>query len=652
MKLKFLNIYTIAERLLLNVFCCASLLAGMSSCNAFLDIVPDDVANLDHAFSNKYEAERFLFSCYKGMTSLGNQSLFGADDIWADDTYYSSVSGFKLASGGQNISDPLLSIWTGSGGASFHAYNNIYNCNIFIERASDLSQIPDLDEFTRKQWIAEAKFLKAYYHYCLFRMYGPIPVLDKNYEVQASMENLSMKREPVDDVVNYISNLLMEASDVLPLTILNTSTELGRPTKGATLALRAKLLVTAASPLFNGNKDYKGIKDKDGVILFPQEKEINKWKEAVEACELALKNIPGVDFYEYTALGANEMSQTTRYKMRTRGVVTDRWNCETILGINMSKATCYSIQQNAMIPYIKADGAAYFWSLYSVPINMAERFYTKNGVPLSEDKEWNNKWEYTNRYKTTQVGSDQLPNLVNNYVTARLNVDRENRFYASLTFDGSMLYMKSNSNENDAIKVNSKFGALNGRVGLGFLWATGYVPTKLVNFGFEGITSAPGYTTDYYNWPEIRLSDLYLLYAEALNEVEDSQTNRDKAIRQLNEIRSKTGLKGVKESWLAYSNQPDKPNSQDGLREIIHQEREIELAFEGHRIWDLRRWKEAEIYQNNQIKGWNMLGKTAESYYTIVPLADQRFISPRDYLWPIKESEMQINKKLVQNPGW
>lgn len=643
------------KRHLFYSLCSILLLAGVSSCNEYLDIVPDDVANLDHAFSNKYEAERFLFSCYKGMTSLssGSYYFYGADDIWVDDAYYSLLSGFRIAAGSQNISDPALSIWTGTGGAPFHAYNNIYNCNIFIERASDINQIPDLDEFYRKQWIAEAKFLKAYFHFCLFRMYGPIPILDKNQEVQASMEHLSMKREPVDVVVDYISNLFMEASEDLPLVILNTSTELGRPTKGAALSLRAKLLTTAASPLFNGNSDYKNVKDKNGVSLFPAEKDLNKWTKAVEACELALENLPGVDFYEYKGLLAPSMSKTTLEKMRTRGVVTQRWNNETIFGINIGKSQSYSIQQNSMIPNIKTGGAAYYWSLFSVTLNMAERFYTKNGVPLLEDKEWNNKWGYTNRYKTTLVSSDQLPNLVNNYTTARLNVDRENRFYASLTFDGSMLYMNFNgNNENDAVKVNSKFGAAHGRFGFGYLWATGYVPTKLVHFNFEGLTSSPGYITDYYNWPEMRLSDLYLLYAEALNEAQDSQANRDRAISLINEIRRRSGLEGIKEAWTTFSSQPNKPNSQDGLREIIHQEREIELAFEGHRIWDLRRWKEAEVYQNTQIKGWNMLGKTVESYYTVVPLDDQRFISPRDYLWPIKESEMQINKNLVQNPGW
>ena len=87
------------------------------------------------------------------------------------------------------------------------------------------------------------------------------------------------------------------------------------------------------------------------------------------------------------------------------------------------------------------------------------------------------------------------------------------------------------------------------------------------------------------------------------------------------------------------------------MREIIHQERLIELAFEGSRFWDLRRWKKAKSYLSKPIRGWNVLKEDAREYYRVNTLFNQSF-TVRDYLWPIKENETVLNPNLIQNPGW
>jgi len=151
----------------------------------------------------------------------------------------------------------------------------------------------------------------------------------------------------------------------------------------------------------------------------------------------------------------------------------------------------------------------------------------------------------------------------------------------------------------------------------------------------------------------MRLTDLYLLYAEALNEAEDSPAARDEAMEWLDKVRKRAGLEGVKESWAKHSLKSDKFKSQAGLREIIHRERTIELMFEGSRFWDIRRWKEAEKELNNKtVSGWETSQESPEGFYNKQTLLTQKFVSPRDYLWPIEEYDLIVNPNLVQNPGW
>jgi hypothetical protein len=157
---------------------------------------------------------------------------------------------------------------------------------------------------------------------------------------------------------------------------------------------------------------------------------------------------------------------------------------------------------------------------------------------------------------------------------------------------------------------------------------------------------------EYFPFPVLRLADLYLMYAEALNESENTQAVRDQAIEYVDKIRTRAGLEGVAYSWSNFSNRSDKPENQDGLREIIRRERTIELAMEGKRFWDIRRWKQINEL-NNQPQGWNIQGETAEDFYKVIYIARTPVkFTVKDYFWPIKESDIVVNKNLLQNYGW
>jgi hypothetical protein len=166
---------------------------------------------------------------------------------------------------------------------------------------------------------------------------------------------------------------------------------------------------------------------------------------------------------------------------------------------------------------------------------------------------------------------------------------------------------------------------------------------------WEQAFSSNGVSYKYYPWPNMRLSDIYLMYAEALNEANGPSAD---VYTYLDRIRERAGIPGVLSSWNQFSSNPDKPTTKEGLREIIQRERMIELAFEGKRYWDLRRWKLAVKYFNQNITGWSVNQEISADYYQIRTLFQQTFVAPRDYFWPIAQGELTVNPSLTQNLGW
>lgn len=613
----------------------------LGSCN-YLDVVPDNVATLENAFAMRSTAEQYLFTCYAYMPGHGepygqNPGFTAGDEIW----FYQNISGrpaWQVAIGNQSVVDPYINYWTGERSGR-GLYRAIRDCNIFLE---NIWSVPGMDDYEKVRWAAEAKFLKAYYHFWLLRQYGPIPLIRENLPISADVDEVKIARSPVDECVDYIVELLDEAAADLPTSIQLEIEELGRATMPMALAVKAKTLVMAASPLFNGNNDYIGYVNRDGTPLFDTEYKPEKWQRAALACKDAIdvSHTVGASLYYYSD-GIYEVSNITTTEMNIRNAVTERWNSEIIWGNTNSRAE--STLQRECVPrfYSTDQQISQTRSTFAPPIKMAELFYSKNGVPINEDV----TYPYATRYSLRTATADERLFVREGYETVSLHFDREVRFYANLGFDGGRWYGQGRWNDSDNFYVEAK----SGQVATGHVErysATGYWPKKLFN-PLNAITPN-GVTYQPYPWPVIRLADLYLLYAEALNEVDGPG---DQVYEWLNLVRERAGLPTVQDSWTNYSNNPGKYTNQSGLREIIHQERLIELAFEGHRLWDLRRWKKAADELNKPITGWDIHQPSADGYYRVRVLYDQSF-SMRDYFWPIKEEELLVNKNLVQSPGW
>lgn len=621
---------------------------ALPSCD-FLDVVPDNVATTDHAFKLRNEAEKYLFTLYSYLPRNGdvqlNTGMLGGDELWIPyETSIGDVFSFEIARGNQRTSSPYVNAWSGSFDGGLPLFQGIRHCNIFLENISDPNQVPDLTDLERKRWIGEAEFLKAHFHFLLMRMYGPIPIIKENIPVDAPEEEVQRSRQPVNEVVEYVVELLDSSAGKLPDMINDRTTELGRITRPIVLGIKAKVLLTAASPLFNGNSDYTGFEDEDGTPFINTDEDPAKWQAAadaaLEAIQVAEEN--GHELYEFGDTAFN-LSDTTRTKLSIRQAICERWNPEVIWGNPNSRT--WDLQQYSMAPLDVEHNHNNAQKILSAPLKMARLFYSENGVPLQED----NTLDFSNEADLRTATEAEQYNIQEGYETARINFDREPRFYADLGFDGSTWYKydsPSNSDEN-TWHIEAKFADYAGSHHAFHFNVTGYYIKKLVDW--NQTMSESGATYKEYPWPELRLADLYLMYAEALNEVNGPSAE---VYEYLDRIRARAGLQGVEESWENYSVNSSKHTTKDGLREIIHQERMIEMAFEGHRFWDLRRWKRASQELNEPITGWNVRGEEAKEYYQITTIWQQEFVAPRDYLWPLDENTLIQNPALVQNPGW
>lgn len=625
----------------------------------FLNVVPDNIATIDLAFNNRATAERFLSTCYTYIPEHAhveqNFSLLAGDEIWyyaENDFYMNNETSFRLAKGMQNMTSPYLNYWEGGRGAPHSLYVALRDCNIFLE---NLVEVPGLEEEERQRWLAEVKVLKAFYHFWLLRMYGPIPTIKTNIYVGAPPEEAQVPRESVDDVVGYIVELLDEVieSDALPGIINYIYTEQGRITLPIAKALKAKVLVLAASPIFNGNTDFNELVDINGNHLVSQSYDSNKWilaKDAlIDAISTAEAN--GHMLYEFTdQLPINgEINQTIIQELSHRAGITDPFNSEIVWAFE--PAWTGDLQQWSQPRWTPDHQALFNYTKksHAPTLNMVETFYTNNGLPIDEDI----NWDYANRYNVTTTAEDDQYHtyyIEDDYSTAKLHLFREPRFYSTIGFDGGKWFSLETTNIEEIPHLNAKAGAPSGKNGFEIYSITGYFAKKLVHY--ENIISLQGSTIKGYSFPIIRMADLYLNYAEALNETKDSPDAE--VYEYIQRVRHRAGLdigSDLVATWSQYSNNPSKPTTKEGMRDIIRQERMIELALEGYRYWDIRRWKLAGDYFSKPIRGWNIYRSDVEGFYEVENIFYRNFLI-KDYLWPISQNELLRNPNLVQNPGW
>ena len=639
------------KKYLLSILCGILLLPG---CN-YLDMVPEkDIETVESLFEQRTKVELWWKGLYAELNNIFadfrvNTAYLGADEFVTCQALHSStlynLDGLKIADGLQMCQNPYGSIW-------YRMYVVIRNCNIFLE---NVDHTYNMSEEARNWWKADVKAVKAYVYFELVRRYGPICLVPQNMPVDLPVKDYQLPRQHVDTCFKEIINLLEESMEYVPKHSQRISNYGHTFSLEAVYALKAKVLLYAASPLFNGNAFYSDFKNKNGELLFNSTYDRNKWLLAAEAADKAAEMCE--DGGRALVLGATGKKTDLLNKMADiENMSFSRFNNSEYLLEWKYPSTFYQF----ILPRLVGDDDNFdsqALGCLSPSMKMVEMYYTANGLPIDADITWN----YSNRYKLASESSPVYEGVIPmNIDVVNLHLRREPRFYACIA--GDRMYWQRGTNTADK-DYNFLVKAHKGEEP----WGTQY--DFIVSNSWQNIN---GYwlkkhlfswfnTLGYANNLQgnetaaiIRLAEVYLMQAEAWNEYLDQPDSR--VYDPLDKVRERAGVLPVREAWGSYSNNPVKVTTKVGMRDIIHQEYGIEFAFEGHRYWDIRRWLTAHQTMNEKQYGWNVIGTTDQAFYNyetgpVVVYSSNKFIAPRAYLDPFEAEEILISG-MVQNPGW
>ncbi|SEN55809.1 Starch-binding associating with outer membrane [bacterium A37T11] len=590
------------------------LISGFTSCSNFLDQVPDDVLTIDDIFNSKKYVDEYLANIYSNIPNELTQRYVGSDlsGPWtpaSDEGFYNwdfNYGRTMTRSTWSNTDWEVALYWN-------EWYKSIRNASDFISKIDGANSV-EVSSLQKIQSKAEARALRALYYYWLLRIYGPVPLVTKVYPPDTQLSELKLSRSPFDDCINYVVGQLDSAYTDLPVDPANS--EKGRITKGIVKAYKVEVLMLAASPLFNGNSDLGSLVNKDGTALVNQTYQPEKWKAAADAAKDFINEfVPGT-YDLYTVSNADPF--VAAYKA-TCDVVTSDWNKEWIFARTNSGTYLWHDVTPLHVGYsskVRGFGAL------GATQRMVDDYFMANGLSINESG---------SGYVSAGFSSFKAPFDVKERNTYNQWTNREPRFYTGITYNNS--YWLYQSNDDKEVITNMEFSGNSGRSqSTSDVSPTGYIIRKNATA-----------TANSRGSLLLRLAQIYLDYAEALNEYDPGNAE---IVNMLNLIRSRAGIPayGTGAGKVAIG------NSQAAVREAIRKERRVELAFENVRYFDTRRWKIANETNNGPVYGLNMFA-SGNAFYTPT-VVDNWVFKQRDYLWPIQNDEILKNENMVQNPGW
>ena len=542
----------------------------LCSCNDFLDREEDSFIDKTATFDSYNRTKQYLTYAYsllpEGLNRFSGDALLGAA---TDDACFAIESSNiqQFNNGSWNALSNPDNVWD-------RYFAGIAKCCTLLENSNHINlDISRLDPAKRveyennlkdiRMWRAEAHFLRAYFNFELLKRYGPIPIIKSTLDINKDYSDTP--RPTMKEVVEFIANDCDMAADSLELTPWrNMNDAFGRATKGAALALKSRLLLYAASPLYVDFGDIDEANKPSDATL---------WKAAADAA----KAIIDLNQYElasaYDDLFKNDFQNKEYIFVRRYPSNSDFEKSNFPVSYGGKGGTNPS--QNLIDDYEMLDGTAFDWS---DPVKAAHPFENRDERLLATVL-MNGVLFKGKRVATYPGGADAMPNP-------------------------------------NATK-------------------TGYYLRKFLN---ENVNIQTGGGSDGHVVPLFRLAEIYLNYAEALNEYDP--TNPDIAV-YLNKIRERVSL-------------PDVPSglTQEQMRTLIHHERRVELAFEEHRFWDVRRWKVASSTLGAPVKGVKITQDDAGNFTYSPVQVEQRVFQPKMYWYPIPQSEVLKLHHWEQNKGW
>lgn len=625
-----------------------------ASCD-YLDVVPPEQAGLPDATKTPDATKGFLYSCYAGIKEYfpwqytnveASTDEFALPPLWNHD-------GQRVAWGLATPGNAAAWKW-----GSFYRY--VGQCLLFLSQLENANA----SEAQKREWSAEANFLIAYYHFLLIEYYGPIPITDTYIDMDTPPNEYN-GRSHFDYVVNWICMKLDKAAEDLPAS--RTGDEWGRATSTIAKAIKARLLLYAASPLWNGRFPYPDWKNKNfttpgyGDELVSHTYDPDKWERALTACRDALEwaennggnSLMDIDdcnsMMEADGIGiapldapVDDDAFTDEFKRRImlmRYIVTTRYsdgNREMIWGV--AGTDTYN-QKMSCLPQHCSQNSNGTWndgySGMSPFLNAVENFYTKDGLPpriAAEQGSFASEDTWYDSYSGDII---------------RLNANREPRFYAWIAFDGDQYGVKLNNGQ--PLVINLKDPDLQGKNTTGNsvrnYSVTGYLCKKFIS----PRTNWTQYgNLDQQDYPAtlIRLAELYLNVAECYASKDNPE--EDNALRYLNAIRSRAGVPELTHDMIEKSGM--------SLVDWIRNERFIELYAEGHRYYDARRWMTApQAFAAGVRKGLNaeeLENPSFEEFNQPVNVQQSFKWENRMYLAPVFVNEVYKNTQMVQAPEY
>lgn len=596
------------------------------SLNDFLQKAPGVDVNEDAVFSSKVNVDAFVSTLYEyGMFSiLPNRQNTAIISNPSTNAIPSPIGTLAAATDeGKNESTfQFANVWNtatvtnqsiiGSEDYRYYArWKAIRMANILLERVDELTD-PAADAAYKKQVKAQAKFMRALQNFEMLKRYGGIPLVTRRFTtVDSAYEQAILPRSTFAECVNAI---LKDCDEAYPdLEIVYPSAQKGRVTKLSALALKSRTLLYAASPMFNTATPYLSMADPaNNKFICYGNFDKNRWKLAADAAMEVLtfaapSGISLIDVpanrkpLEASVTGTNFLNGNYRISWERQD------NTEIILADKSNSAA----GNNFSFPWqnIMPQDMGGFYGGTSVLLNFMKKYEDTLGRVVT--------W--------SDAGGNDLQAK-----------------YGSLDprFKQSIGYNNSRWNASHPL-IEAYAGGKHNRLNWGGQWMLKPAP--------EGIATG----SVVPSLPMFRLNEFFLNYAEAINEFSGPGSSSvaanaeppnipTSAYDAVNRIRARSGMPKIPAGLTA-----------DQFRVRVRNERAIELAFEDHRFWDIRRWliAEDEGVMKGAMFGIKITKLDATTFKYVPYLIENRSFNKNMYLHPFDLNEV-LKGKLVQNPGW
>jgi len=585
------------------------LVINLSSCSnkSFLDETVTSDLTTDVIFSDSTYTEGFLSEIYRdlgfdtgpGRFSNSSESfggLQGASDEAEFKASHTITSDMLFATGSVNPIVVATDSWE-------KPWQDIRRVNVFLQNVDNAP----LSDSKKTAFKCEARFLRAWYYFILLRHYGGVPLIGD--VVYGPGDEIKTTRDTFADCIDYI---VSECDAIAPLMAFRPSgMDYGRAGAGACMALKSRALLYAASPLFNG-----GVEVPDGypkeLVAYPSYDK-NRWKTAMDAAKAIIDR--GV-YTLFMSDPANDYSVSDP-NLHANGffwafLASDKAQYGSQLELLVELQQAKGQDREKLFNPPSRGGSSGGGFAYQ---ELVDAFPTINGLSIADDPSYNDQNPYMNR---------------------------DPRLYLTVCFDQHPLFNAATTSMTPVNTYLKEDGTAFDQDGVHTGTPTGYYICKMQHWE---ATAANYFIGVPQSRPQIRYSEILLNYAEAANEWYAPANPTEDIYNALILIRQRAGILPGNDGLYGL-----KANmTSDEMRVAIQNERRIELALEGHRFFDVRRWMIAPQTDSQMMTGMEVQLKSGKKVYTRFNVR-QHVWRPAMYFWPIPYAETSKSPDLIQNP--